>query len=360
MAVLVALIVVHELGHFAVAKWSGMRVDEFGLGYPPKLAGWKRGETEYTLNALPFGGFVKIFGEDLESDGLASPRAFSSRPRILQGATLVAGIVMNLLFAYLLITIALALGTTRVLEGDEVARASNASLAIASVLPGSPADKAGLAPGEIILEIQGVGGSYASAGAEGFTAFVGEHQEDSLLLLTLKNANGTVRDVSLEPAPGLIPGDPERRALGVGLATIGVIKEPLLHAPVAGLGYAVEAVKETAVGLFRFFADVFTFHADLSQVSGPVGIAGAVGDASHAGLASLLSITAIISINLALINLLPIPALDGGRLLFVIIEAITRRPIKPVVANVVNTAGFGFLILLMLVITAHDVLKLFA
>ncbi len=115
---------------------------------------------------------------------------------------------------------------------------------------------------------------------------------------------------------------------------------------------------QTAVALVHFFAGLLTFTADLAQVSGPVGIAGAVGAASSEGLSALLTITALISINLALINVLPIPALDGGRLLFVLIEAITRRPIKPALANTVNVAGFALLILLMLVVTAHDVFKL--
>ena len=138
--VLVALIVVHEFGHFVVAKLSKMRVDEFGIGYPPKAFGKKIGETEYTLNWLPFGGFVKIFGEDPEPGAARDPRAFSSRPRILQAAVLVAGIGMNLLFAYLLITATLTMGTVRALSPEEARSAPDAELAVASGLPDSPAD----------------------------------------------------------------------------------------------------------------------------------------------------------------------------------------------------------------------------
>ena len=159
--VIVALIVVHELGHFVAAKLSGMRVDEFGLGYPPRaflIA--KRGETKYTLNWLPFGGFVKIYGEDgvaeaQEAGGAAvvparDPRAFGARPRILQAFVLVAGVAMNILFAYVLITGALVAGTPRALAPEELARAKNVELAVAGVLSGSPAERAGLAPGDII------------------------------------------------------------------------------------------------------------------------------------------------------------------------------------------------------------------
>ena len=137
--------------HFVVAKLSGMRVDEFGLGYPPKAWGKKIGETEYTVNWLPFGGFVKIYGEDPEPGSAPAPRSFTSRPRILQAAVLVAGIAMNLLFAYLLITLTLGLGTTRALTDEEALYAPDAVLAVASVLPGSPAEAAGLRPGELII-----------------------------------------------------------------------------------------------------------------------------------------------------------------------------------------------------------------
>ena len=353
--VLVALIVVHEFGHFVVAKLSGMRVDEFGIGYPPKVVGKRFGETEYTLNWLPFGGFVKIFGEDPEPGTLRDPRAFTSRPRILQALVLVAGIAMNLLFAYLLITATLVMGTPRALTDEEAKLAPDATLAVASVLPESPAEKAGLVPGDLILSAETTEGAYVGAEPTAFTSLV--NASEGPVTLSVKHGE-TVRDVSLAPASGVIAADPGRKALGIGLAPVGTISVPLLEAPIDGAILTWEVTKETAIALLHFFASLFTLSADLSQVAGPVGIAGAVGSASADGLASLLSITALISINLALINLLPVPALDGGRLLFVIIEAIVRRPIKPVVANTVNTVGFALLILLMLVVTVSDIARI--
>ncbi len=355
--VLIALIVVHEFGHFVVAKLSGMRVDEFGIGYPPKAWGKKFGETEYTLNWLPFGGFVKIFGEDPEPGAAQDPRAFSSKPRILQAAVLVAGIGMNLFFAYLLITATLFLGTTRALTAEEAKIAPDAVLAIASIIPNSPADEAGLVPGDVILSVESAGGSYTGAEPELFTALVNENEAGIPVTLSVKHGEET-KDVTITPASGVIGGNPERLALGVGLATIGTVSVSAFEAPVEGAILTWELTKQTAIALYHFFGGLFTFTADLSQVAGPVGIAGAVGNASSDGLASLLAITALISINLALINVLPIPALDGGRLFFVIIEAITRRPIKPIIANSFNTIGFALLILLMLVVTASDIFKI--
>ena len=253
--VLVVLIVVHEFGHFVVAKWAGMRVDEFGLGYPPRLFGYKKGETLYSLNAIPFGGFVKIHGEDGLMGGERDVRAFSAKPRHIQAVVLVAGIAMNLILALVIFT-GLLMAPHRVSDHE-----------IAAALP-------------------------------------------------------------------------------------------LASALIKGVEVTWHVTSATAVALAHFFAGVLTFSADLSQVTGPVGIAGAVGAAAQSGWQSLLSLTALISINLALINLIPVPALDGGRLLFVIIESIIRRPIKPVVAQTVNVVGFALLILLMVVVTFNDIYKL--
>lgn len=353
--VLIALIVVHEFGHFVAAKLSGMRVDEFGLGYPPKAWGKKIGETEYTLNWLPFGGFVKIFGEDPEPGRPAAPRSFTSKNRGLQALVLVAGIAMNLLFAYLLITATLFMGTTRALTDEEALHAADARLAVASVLPGSPAADAGLREGEFILSATAGEDSIAGADAEAFTSFVSAHDE---LTLTVLAGDGTTRSVTVAPEAGIVATDPERQALGVGLAIVGTLAMPWYQAPLDGALITIELTKQTAIALVGFFGSILTLSADFAQVSGPVGIAGAVGDASASGLASLLTITALISINLALINLLPVPALDGGRLLFVAIESVLRRPIPATFANAVNGIGFLALILLMLVVTASDIFKI--
>jgi len=355
IVILVLLIVVHEFGHFLAAKWSGMRVDEFGVGYPPRIAGFKKGETEYTLNALPFGGFVSIYGED-DTDA-ASPRAFSARPRILQALTLVAGVAMNLLLAYVIIVGLLAAGTPRALTAEEAIRAPDASLVIAGVLPGSPAERAGLLAGDRVLSVSDEGKEFSSTDPEVFTAYIGGQEAGGELSFTIARGEETLT-LAAAPEIGIIPGEPDRSALGVSVATVGTVPVPWYRAPIEGAVLTWEITKEVAVGLTHFFASVFTLSANLAQVSGPVGIAGAVGDAYDQGFSPLFTITALISINLALINLLPIPALDGGRLLFVAIEAVIRRPIPTVFVRGVNMAGFAFLILLMVVVTASDIFKI--
>ena len=357
LVVLVALIVVHELGHFFAAKWFGMRVEEFGLGYPPRAAtlATKNG-TEYTLNWLPFGGFVKISGED-ESHAIA-PDSFAAKPRYQQAIVLLAGILMNLLFAWVLLTIALVAGMPRGLTQDEIAKVPDASLAVYDVLAGSPAAQAGLMRGDILKG--GVAGDdeFSGADVDGFTSFVAAHPNVPIVFDVERS--GEHLSITATPESGTVKNAPERAALGVGVAPFGTLRVPLLEAPIEGARITVRATKETAKGLLNFFGGLFTFTADLSQVSGPVGIAGAVGAASASSFAALLSLVAIISINLALINIVPVPALDGGRLLFVLIEAILRRPLPSGIANVANTIGFGLLILLMVIVTGSDILKLFA
>ncbi len=363
IVVLVALIVVHELGHFFAAKISGMRVDEFGIGYPPRAKGWKFGETIYSLNWLPFGGFVKIYGEDdpegRESEQVDTSRAFSSKNRALQALVLVAGVAMNVVFAWLLITGSLIAGTPRALEDSEIASAPDASIVFASVMPGSPAENAGLMPGDTVREVSSSAGARVFTGNDpaGFTAFIAETPAGKAVTFRLTREGEEVL-ISALPKAGVIEAEPERRALGVSVAVIGTASMPLGRAVVEGARYTWEITKQTAIGLAFFFVSIFDLSADLAQVAGPVGIATAVGDAASIGATSLITLAAVISINLAIINLLPVPALDGGRLLFVIIEAITRRKIPTKVAGAVNALGFAFLILLMVAVTISDVSKL--
>ena len=362
--VLVALIVVHEAGHFAAAKIAGMKVEEFGLGYPPRAALlWKKGDTQYTLNWLPFGGFVRIEGEDAieGEDGAPAPRSgrsFMDKNRFAQACVLVAGIIMNLLFAYVLLSASLYMGVPRALSADEAGAAPDAVLTVAQVLPGSPADAAGLKEGDQIRQAIRDDQTFSAPDGAAFTSFVAAAADVPVALDIIRDGKEVL--LSAKPEAGVIAADPGRPALGVAVVAVGTVREPLLASLKDGAQLTYEVTKETAAGLLHFFAGIFTLSADLSQVAGPVGIAGAVGTAAQSGFASLLSITALISINLALINLLPVPALDGGRLLFVIIEAITRRPIKRSVANAVNGVGFALLVLLMVAVTAHDIFKIVA
>ena len=354
LIILGVLVFVHELGHFIVAKRSGMRVDEFGLGFPPKLLSRKYGETEYSLNLIPFGGFVKIFGEDSIAEGKVTEGAFTSKKRPLQAAVLVAGIAGNLLFAWFLISIGFMFGLPSPMDARFEGQIQNPRLSVVSVLPNSPASEAGLRSGDVILSIASGGKDFAELlDVDSARAFIG----GSEVGMTMSIRHGTEeKNVTLTPKEGIIP---DRKAIGIGLDVIGTLKLSPIPAVIEGARTAYNLSVATVEGLFGFLRDAVFGKADLSQVTGPVGLAGYVGDARSLGFVYLLSFTAFISINLAIINLLPIPALDGGRLLFVAIEAIRRKAISAKFTERVNTVGFFGLIALMLLVTYHDVMKLF-
>ncbi|MEI6863891.1 MAG: site-2 protease family protein [Candidatus Adlerbacteria bacterium] len=383
--ILVSLILVHEFGHFIIAKAFGIRVDEFGIFFPPRIFAIKWRGTEYSLNWLPFGGFVKIFGENGEQtdvgtsieggapqgDGprteqfpskeivyptpVASPvDSFVHKPRPVQAAVIVAGIVFNLAFAWLILSAGYMVGIPTSADHKGFGVVQNAHATIVDVLPGSPADKAGLKAGDVVeTVITGTASLQAGATAEDVQQFIAAHQDESIGL-TVGRGSAEISVIAV-PVGGIAEG---HKALGVALGDVGVLKLSLFPALGQGALLAKEITISTAAGLLGFFAQIFHGTADFAGVSGPIGIAGMGSTAVQEGIIATIILTALISINLAIINLLPIPGLDGGRLLFIVIEAITRRPISPRFTLAFTLAGFGLLILLMVVVSYHDVLNL--
>ena len=357
LAVLFVLVLVHEWGHYITAKLTGMRVDEFAIGFPPKLLSWKKGETTYSLNALPIGGFVRIYGEDLTEAITASAdsdRAFGARPKWAQAVVLVAGVTMNVLFAWLLFVIMLTVGVPTQVE-ENLATAA-AKLTVGGVLPHSPADGV-ITANSVITAVTSGSDTITAPAPSTFSDFIAAHADQPVTISTLKN--NVTDTVTITPVKGLIASSPDRAAVGVSLSYVEVVSRPFGAALVEAGQQVWEASKNIVVGLYDLIHQAIIGKADFKQVAGPIGIVKYVGDAAAIGFMSVVYFTAIISLNLAVINLLPIPALDGGRLVFVVIEAVTRRPIPPVWAARVNTGGFIFLMLLMVAATAHDIIKLF-
>jgi len=358
------LVLVHEFGHFIVAKKSGIRVDEFAIGFPPKLFSWKRGETRYALNLIPFGGYVKIFGENPDQDSLQGPdkkRSFVHKPRYIQAAVLVAGVMMNVLFAWVLFSVAIMIGLPAPsgYAGDK--QLVDSKTAVVAVFPDTPAEKVGLKTGDAILSIAVLDQNGAvtkdiiqNGGSEAVQKFIGSHGE-APLKLTLSRKN-EIKELIATPVTGLVEG---RAALGISLGQVGILKLPFFESFIEGAKISYYMLGTIAVGLYELVKSGIMGQGDFSQVSGPVGIVGMVGEAQAVSFTYLLSFVAMISLNLAVINLLPFPALDGGRLLFVALEGITRRKIKPQIANALNIGGFAVLMLLMVVVTYQDILKLF-
>lgn len=357
LAVLFVLVLVHELGHFVVAKLSGMRVDEFGIGFPPKLFGIKKGETLYSINALPIGGFVKIYGEDSIVNGedvSTENRSFTSKNRWAQSAVLLAGVTMNVLFAWVLVAVSFGIGVQSVVS--EVDASHNAKLTITNVLPESPASAASLLPGTIIVGASAGSDKLESLTPSAFSAFIAKHGDVPVTIAY--TYHGELRATAVSPKAGIIAENVTKPAIGVALSQIDIVQRSFVDSVKDSFVYVLKGLRDITVGIGKLLLDTVRMQADFSQVAGPIGIVGLVGEASAFGLTSLLMFTAFISLNLAVINVLPFPALDGGRLVFVIVEAIRRKPITPKYVAVVNTVGFFILIALMVAVTWNDVAKM--
>ena len=354
-AVLFVLILVHEWGHFIAAKKTGMRVDEFGIGFPPKLFGVKKGETEYTFNALPIGGFVRILGENAVDAAQSGDyeRSFVAQSKIAQAIVLIAGVTMNVLFAWFLFVMVFAIGVPTAV--DETTATEAARLVVGGVLPGSPAESAGLVPGMTIEAITEGENTLTNLTPTQFSEFTRSSGES----LTLTTRIGeTTADIVVAPLVGVIDSETEVKAIGVSLTLVETVAMPIHKAILEATVTTGQSLVAITVGIFTLLAQSISGTADFSQIAGPVGIVGLVGDAAQFGLTSLLMFTAIISLNLAVINLFPFPALDGGRLVFVAIEAIKRSPINPMWVYRLNALGFILLILLMVAVTYNDILRI--
>ena len=356
IAVLFVLILVHEWGHYITAKKTGMRVDEFGIGFPPKLFGFKKGETEYTLNALPIGGFVRIYGEDLTRVGedIDKDRAFSARPKLAQTIVLLAGVTMNIILAWMLFISVFMLGVPTAIS--EEAASEDARLQVVQILSESPlADKLPL--GATITSVATDSSTLETLHPAQLSEFI-KSVEAEPVTIGYSLGESEEKYVTVTPQNGVIESSPEQLAIGVQTVLVEDVQYGFFTAIKEATIQTVDALQLIVVSIANLLYNTIAGTADFSQVAGPIGIYNLVGDAASIGLVSLLMFTAIISLNLAIINLFPFPALDGGRLLFVAIEAIIRRPIDPIWTSRLNLLGFILLITLMIAVTYNDILRL--
>jgi len=371
--ILLVLVLVHEAGHFFTAKKFGIRVDEFGFGFPPKIWSFKKGETEYSINLLPLGGFVKISGENVDEADMVevgfldkeqtpekielAKRSLAYKPKWQQALVLFAGIFANFLLAWLLFSFGFMSGLPTSV-GSEIAgqKLSDVNLVITSVAKDSPAEKAGLKIGDKIFSIKSGDNSTTDISPETIISFVVGSEGKEIDIGYTRGKNTEINTVKIIPSIDPIDG---KEKIGISMDQIGTAKLPVFMALWEGMKLDLLMTKNTAVGLYTLISEGIRGKGSFASVTGPVGMVGIVGDAYQFGFVYLMSFAALISINLAIINLLPFPALDGGRLFFLLIEKIKGSRINPKIANTANMIGFGLLILLMLVITYHDIVKLF-
>ena len=341
--VISVLVFVHELGHFVLAKRAGMKVEEFGFGFPPRLFGIKKGETSYSINWIPFGGFVKIMGED--GSQRDDPRSFAAGTLGTRAGVIVAGVVMNLLFAILLLILGNGIGLRVGLDDKLTAQAGAKQIQIIQVDENSPAAQAGLKMFDEIVGYQAI---------LEFQSFVTSHRGQEVLI----NIRRADRSLAVKLTPRANP-PPGQGALGISLALTGIVKYSWPQAIKHGVQNAYYITRETAIGYGTVIKNVFAKGQPGAGLSGPIGIAVVTGQAARLGFTYLIQLVALISINLAILNIIPFPALDGGRLLFIIIEKLKGSPIPKRVEAAVNAVGFSLLIALMVYVTTQDISKFF-
>ena len=357
--ILGVVVVVHEFGHYITAKKFGVKVEEFGFGFPPRAKKlFKRGETEFTLNWIPFGGFVKLFGEnpdDANREGEDQSRNMNSKAKWKQAVILLAGVVMNFLLASVLFSIGFMSGMPVSVDANNT-KAINKHVVISTVSKDGPASLAGLPAGVSLISLDGNTDAVASITAT--QSYIQSHTGKAITVAFQKNKD-EIKTISITPKESLTT--PGKAIIGVGLDLMGEIKLPFFRAIGEGFATASRVVAQIFLYFIKFIGSIFGASTGVSgnDVAGPVGIAGLATQAFHMGFVYFLTFVAIISANLAVLNLIPFPALDGGRLLFLGIEAIKRKKMNQHVFGWVNTIGFGLLIILMLFVTYKDIVKLF-
>jgi regulator of sigma E protease len=287
-------------------------------------------------------------------NGPDSKRSFINKPRYIQAAVLLAGVTMNFLVAWLLLSVGFMSGLpTAVGTEPSGTQIQNQALTVTSVLSGSPAEKGGLKIGDKLVSLSVGADMTETPSPESVKYFVKRHASDAINVSYVRGHENMTTKIT--PEALLIEGAP---GVGISMDLIGVLKLPIHKALWQGLKLSWDLVAGTFSGFYTMIRDAVTGHGNMSAITGPVGIVGVVGDAAKFGFIYLLSFTALISINLAVINLMPFPALDGGRLLFLLIEKIKGSRINPKVGNTINIIGFGLLMILMVIVTYHDILKL--
>ena len=349
------LILAHEWGHFYSARKLGVKVEEFGIGFsgaefgfrfPPKLAVWVKNGVRYTLNPLPFGGFVKIFGE--HGEDAASPESFASRPVGQRASIIAAGVLMNFLLAWVLFSGGAFLGV------PELADASLGPVSIVGLLPGSPAETAGLKFGDAILELRAADLSLRVESDKDVSDFVQAYRGETIMLLVKRGER--VLEIHATPRTEVPEGE---GPLGVALGYLTLRAVPWYLAPVEGANMLWQSTVGVVGGFWTLLREFITQGRTDAEVSGPVGIFFFADDTRTLGTAYFLQFIGLLSVNLAVLNILPIPALDGGRLFFLLLEKLKGKKIDSRIENLVHGFGFLLLILLMVFITYKDIARLF-
>jgi len=354
------LILAHEFGHYIVAVRNGIKAEEFGFGFPPRLLGVVRDDetgkrklffgdadvksshTIWSVNWIPFGGFVRMKGED--DNGSSDSDSFASKSVGTRIAVLSAGVVMNILLAWILISFLYFSGLPQSVTEENRNIVEDISVQILSVAADSPAEAMGLRPGDGILSIDGV----SIADLDAVKRIIDDRLGTEIAVVVSRGGS----EVSLLGTPRVEPTENEG-ALGISFAETGMVRYPWYEAPFRGLLTTWSVTLSVLSALVALLGGLFS-GAGGGDVMGPIGIVYVTRWMSELGTVYLLQFAATLSINLAIFNILPIPALDGGRILFVLIEKIKGVPVRETIEQRFHQVGFFLLLVLLLFVTVRD------
>jgi len=378
VVVLSVLVFAHELGHFFSARFFGVKAEEFGFGFPPRAVGlyrnkfgkWKKvfgniqieklennedeknhpasKSTIYSLNWLPIGGFVKIKGEN--GEGQSNNDSFASKKIWKRIVILAAGVIMNIVLAWFLFSLGYLIGMPQsTAELGKSAKISGENVLVMDVVPGSVAELSGLKAGDAILKIDDT----KVALEKDVQDIIGSKKGEEVSLLI--NRDGASQVLKMTPEIK----ENGRAQIGISITAAGLVRYSFFPAIWEGARTVVWILEQIVVSFINLFADLFHGQSVGDQFAGPVGIAGITGQAARMGFTYLLQFMAILSLNLAIINILPFPALDGGRILFLLIEKIKGKPVRQELEVAFHNIGFLLLMALVAFITLKDIIKLF-
>jgi regulator of sigma E protease len=365
--ILGVLIFVHELGHYLVAIRNGIKAEEFGFGFPPRIFGAVKDEktgkykfvlggkhiesknTIFSFNWIPLGGFVRIKGENGDSK---STDSFASKSAWIRVKVLAAGVTMNFILAWFLLAVVFNQGAPQAIGDDD--KVKDARVQISQVVKGSPAEMAGISIGDEVEKICNIDKSNCKniSRVEELKSFIdGQKGQETIFFVNRGGEN-----LALSGVPRINPPEGEG-AIGVQLTRTAIISYPWYEALGKGLMTVFDLTWLIVTTLGGLLVKLFTGAKSSIDVAGPIGIAFMTKQVAALGWVYLLQFTAILSINLAIINAFPFPALDGGRIMFILIEKIKGSPVSQKFEQIMHTAGFSLLILLMVVVTFHDFIQ---
>jgi len=343
---LIALMIIHEFGHFIIAKKFGVRVEEFGVGYPPRLFGKKIGETIYSVNLIPLGAFVRIYGEE---GGVDDYRSFSGLKIWKRVLIIIGGVAAFWLASIVLFSIVFAVGAD-VPVTDEASGFEKVAVKVFLVAPDSPADTAGLIAGDTIVSVKADGSDTKIDKIGDFQKITNDNKGKEVIL-TVKRQG---QDLALPLTPRVSPPENEG-PVGVALERMATIAEkyPWYQAPVQGTIYCYKITISAVTGLYGVFTNLFSGKGlpQGAEFAGPLGITVFLATAVNGGLGFFLYFIGAISVFIAIFNLFPIPALDGGKLIFLLIEKIQKKPVPVKVEQSITIAFFALLIILSIFVT---------